>query len=259
MRFTTVFFFVAVWAAIAGSQIMDGSSPAKMFTHPGPLVLVWAGSMAAAFMAMGAKDLKPILAGWKLAFLGRPLPAAEETIGRIKELAEVSRREGLMALEGKINTLDGDPFLKRGGQLILDGLDPAELRSLLESEINCLEDRHKVGQKWFEDAGGYAPTIGIIGTVGHLIYIMENLANPETLGPAIGAGFLATLWGLIAANVVYLPLSAKLKRLTAEEVAHRELVVEGLMAVHTGKLPSAVVESMRSQLSASQRQKISEN
>ena len=124
-------------------------------------------------------------------------------------LAEKARKEGLLALEAQVKDID-DPFLKRGLQMGIDGTDPEELRAVLEGEIAAKKAEDKVAAKFFNAMGGYAPTIGIIGTIVGLINVLENLSNPETLGPMIAAAFVATLWGVMAANFWFLPMGAKI-------------------------------------------------
>lgn len=249
--------FILCWGAVFGAQMLDGGHPGSLFSHPGPLLLVFGGSLAASAIGSQMGDIKTALVALKHAYLGKKLPKLDQTIANLSELANAARGDGgLMAMEAKVKDFAGDPFLTRGVELILDGVDPEEMRDLLESDISAMEERHKVGAKFWEMAGGYAPTIGIVGTVMSLVHVMENLDDPDSLGPAIGAAFLATLWGVAAANVIYLPIQYKLKRLSALEVAHRELVIEGLLAVHIGKTPRQVEDRMKSYLSHKQRQKM---
>ena len=253
MKALSLFAFIAAWVAVFGAQILDGGHPQSLFTHPGPLLLVFGGSLAAATFGSTFEDVKQSAIAFKIAFLGQKQASTTATIESIKSLAETARRDGLLGLESKVKEYDSDPFLTRGVELILDGVEPEELRDLLESDITALEDRHKNRARFFEMAGGYAPTIGIVGTVMGLVHVLESLDEPDKLGPAIGAAFLATLWGVASSNLIYLPVSYKLKRLTAQEVTQRELVVEGLVAVQVGKTPRQVVDRLRSYLSAKQR------
>ena len=141
-----------------------------------------------------------------------------EHIARLVELAEVARREGLLALE-KAATEVEDPFFKRGIEMTVDGNDPEEIREILEAEIHSLQQRHKAGAKFFSDMGGFAPTLGILGTVIGLIHVLANLSNPAVLGPAIAEAFTATLWGVLTANLFWLPISNKLKRASEQRGA----------------------------------------
>ena len=147
--------------------------------------------------------------------------------------AEKARKEGLLALEPAIAEVD-DAFTKKGLQLTVDGTDPDLVREVLEVEIESMEARHRIGQKLFKDAGGYAPTIGVLGTVMGLLHVMQLLQTPELLGPAIAGAFMATLYGVGSANVVFLPTAGRLAALTQTEVLNRTLVIEGILG-HPGR------------------------
>ena len=147
---------------------------------------------------------------------------AGDVVPMVVALAEKARREGLLALEEELKTVD-DPFLVKGVTLAIDGTDPDEVRDILEAEVHATKAQGKHSAKFFADAGAYAPTIGIIGTVMGLVHVLENLAQPEELGHLIAAAFIATLWGVMSANVIWLPIGNRLKRLTELEAARMEL------------------------------------
>jgi len=163
------------------------------------------------------------------------------------KLTERARREGLLALEDAVKTVE-HPFLKRGLQLAIDGTDPEELHDILHAEIAAKKKADKAGAKLFENMGGYAPTIGIIGTVMGLVHVLENLNKPETLGHSISAAFVATLWGVLSANLIWLPVAARLNRLSQVEAEEMELVVDGVLAIQAGSNPRLVAQKLRSLL-----------
>src|SRR6185312_9924083 len=158
-------------------------------------------------------------------------------------LAEKARKEGLLALEAQVKDIE-DPFLKRGLQMGIDGTDPEELRAVLEGEIAAKKAEDKVGAKFFTAMGGYAPTVGIIGTVVGLIHVLENLSNPEALGPLIAGAFVATLWGVLSANIFWLPMGAKITRISELQAAQMELLVEGITEIQAGTSPRAVRQKL---------------
>ena len=174
-----------------------------------------------------------------------PDPAA--TVDTVVALADRARREGLLALEDATRTID-DPFLRSGLQAAIDGTDPDDLRTILEDKIATKRTRDRVHSKYFADMGGYAPTIGIIGTVISLVHVLENLSEPAELGHSIAAAFVATLWGILSANVVWLPLGARIRRISDLECAQMEVTLEGLLAVQAGANPRLVGERLRSLL-----------
>src|SRR6185295_19619777 len=131
--------------------------------------------------------------------------------------AEQARRDGLLALDEQLANIE-DPYTKKGLQLVVDGTDPELVADVLEAENDAMKKRHQAGTQPFEKAGGYAPTMGIIGTVFGLVPVLSNLDAPETLGPSISAAFIATLLGVASANVVFLPVGTRLKGISGEEV-----------------------------------------
>jgi chemotaxis protein MotA len=177
------------------------------------------------------------------------------TINELMAFAETARQEGLLALEEQVKAVE-DPCLRRGLELVVDGTDSDEVADALGQEIEAQRERHKVAAKYFADMGAYAPTIGIIGTVMGLAHALEQLSDPGNLGHAIGAALMATLWGVMSANVFFLPLSAKLKRLSALEGAHRQLMIEGVLAIQAGASPRALAERLKSHLPPKEREKV---
>ena len=169
--------------------------------------------------------------------------AGQRPIATLVSLAEKARKEGLLALEAQVKDID-DPFLKRGLQMGIDGTDPEELRTVLEGEIAAKKGEDKVAAKFFNAMGGYAPTIGIIGTVVGLIHVLENLDKPESLGPLIAGAFVATLWGVLSANIFWLPMGAKILRISELQAAQMELLVEGITEIQAGTSPRAVRQKL---------------
>jgi chemotaxis protein MotA len=172
-------------------------------------------------------------------------PDMNASVDTIVSLADKARREGLLALEEVAKDIDDD-FLKDGLQSAIDGTDPDDLRALMEARIDAKRAREKVMAKIFSDMGGYAPTIGIIGTVVSLVKVLGNLSDPSTIGESIASAFVATLWGLLSANLIWLPISNRIKRVAELEAAHMELVMEGLLAIQAGGNPRVVGQRLRS-------------
>jgi len=237
-------------AMVLVSMILDGASPLALI-KPAPLILVFGGTFAVAAAGLMKKDLKTIKLVIKQA-LGVPESDTDEDIARLVRLAEIARRDGLLALEKAAGDID-DPFLARGVQMTVDGIDSEEMYEILESEITAIRERHKVGAKFFADMGGFAPTLGIIGTVIGLIHVLANLSDPNAVGPAIGSAFTATLWGVLTANALWLPIANKLKRASELEVHGKRMIVAGLLAVQAGSSPRMVETRLRAYLSVSER------
>lgn len=237
-------------AAIFVSMIMEGTSPASLI-KVSSLILVFAGTFAAAAAGVLRSDVKNVKSVLKKALGARPQPLGDD-ITTIIGLAEVARREGLLALDRAASAIE-EPFFRKGVELIVDGTDPEEVAEILEGEIEALHDRHRVGAKFFSDMGGFAPTLGILGTVIGLVHVLADLNNPGKLGPAIAAAFTATLWGVLSANIVWLPISNKLKRLSDAEVRARRLVLDGVLAIQAGISPRMIEARLLSYMTNAER------
>jgi len=245
MDIATIVGVVAALAIVFTVQIMEGGSP-------GSILLIWSMLLVfggAFFAGMAGGVLKDALGMGKLlqkAFLAKVTPP-HKLVEDIVKLAERARREGLLALEDAVKTVE-HPFLKRGLQLAIDGTDPEELHDILHAEVGAKKKSDKAGMKFFESMGGYAPTIGIIGTVMGLVHVLENLDKPEALGHSIAAAFVATLWGVLSANVIFLPIAARLNRLSGLEAEEMEMVIDGVLAIQAGSNPRLVAQKLRSLL-----------
>ena len=210
-------------------------------TRSDPLTLV--GSIAA---TTATTSLKNILKFPKYLMLAikEDHYGAEEAIETLAKMADKARREGLLALEEESKKIK-DPFLQKGIMLVVDGVDPAQVRSILQTQIEHMEERHAVGIRIFTTAGGFSPTFGIIGTVMGLITVLKELDNPSKLASSIASAFLATLWGLLSANMIFLPIAGKLKHKDNEEVAFRNLLLEGILSLQAGENPRIVREKLQ--------------
>ncbi|MDQ4007479.1 MAG: flagellar motor protein [Actinomycetota bacterium] len=239
------------FVVIVGANIMEGGSPMSLLLIP-PMLLVFGGTIGAAIAGGTMTDAKNAVKSLQRAFTGKAQPAAD-LVPVVVSLAEKARREGLLALEDAARGLD-DEFLQRGVTMAVDGTDPEELREILEGEVYAKRGADKQSAKFFTDMGGYAPTIGIVGTVMGLVHVLENLAQPEELGHLIAAAFIATLWGVLSANVLWLPIASRLKRLGELEASRMELAIEGVIAIQAGSNPRVVAQKLRSLLTEQERE-----
>jgi chemotaxis protein MotA len=234
----TLIGFVVSLVALLIFMVMEGADPTSLLFLPA-IILVIVATFGAAMSSQTMDDLKKLPAWFKMAVMPAKVPPATEQIQTLVTLAERARKEGLLALEAQVRAIE-DPFLKRGLQMGIDGTDPEELRAVLESEISAKKAEDKVAAKFMNAMGGYAPTIGIVGCIVGLMNVMGNLSNPEALGPMIAAAFVATLWGVMAANFWFLPMGAKILRVSELQAAQMELLVEGITEIQAGTSPRAV-------------------
>ena len=234
----TLIGFVISMIALLAFMVMEGADPTSLLFLPA-IILVIVATFGAAMSGQTMGDLKKMPGWFKQALTPARVPPASEQIQTLVSLAEKARKEGLLALEAQVKAIE-DPFLKRGLQMGIDGTDPEELRGVLESEIAAKKAEDKVAAKFMNAMGGYAPTIGIVGCIVGLMNVMGSLSNPEALGPMIAAAFVATLWGVMAANFWFLPMGAKILRVSELQAAQMELLVEGIAEIQAGTSPRAV-------------------
>ena len=241
MKASTAIGIGVAFAGLAVGALMEGASPAAFLNIPA-LLIVLGGTFGATFAGTSIEKIKLIPSLYKKA-MGGEKPEMAAQLELLVGFAERARREGLLALDEEVAELD-DEFTRKGLQLVVDGTDPELVREILENEIDGMMGRHHAAVSPFEKAGGFAPTMGIIGTVMGLVHVLENLDAPATLGPAISGAFIATLIGVGSANVIYFPVATKLKAISEEEVELRTLTLEGILAIQAGDNPRVVEEKL---------------
>jgi len=220
--------------------------------QPTAAMIVFGGTIGAVMTSFTLNDLKQVGKLFQIVFKEKKYEV-NELITILCSFAEKARREGLLSLERETANID-DEFLRQGIQLVVDGTDPALVRDILETQIEFTDQRHKIGADIFESAGGYSPTMGIIGTVLGLVMVLGNLTNPDELGPSIAVAFIATLYGVAFANLAWLPIGHKLKLKSKQERFMREIALEGVLSIQAGDNPGIVREKLRAFLSATIRQ-----
>ena len=225
--------------AIIGGQVLEGGHVASL-SQPTALLIVLGGTLGAVMLQSPyATFMRGIrMARW---IWFPPVVDYLQLITQVSSWSHVSRREGLLALENVISQLSDD-FIRKGLQLLVDGAEPERLREVLEVEINTYEDELKLSARIWEAAGGYSPTIGILGAVLGLIHVMENLSDPSKLGAGIAVAFVATIYGVGLANLVFLPIANKLKAHINRLIVQREMIVDGLVGIANGDNPR-IIES----------------
>lgn len=223
--------------AIIGGQILEGGQVGSL-VQPTALLIVLGGTLGAVLLQSPFHIFKRGIKMAKWVWVP-PVIEQKRQIDQILSWSQLSRREGLLALENFIPGLKDD-FVRRGLQLLVDGADPERIRELLEVEIDTFEDEWRQSAKIWEAAGGYSPTIGILGAVMGLIHVMENLSDPTKLGAGIAVAFVATIYGVGLANLIYLPIAGKLKYYISRMVAAREMLVDGLVGIAVGDNPRII-------------------
>jgi chemotaxis protein MotA len=250
MKASTAIGIGLAFGALLLSSMMDGTSPASFINIPA-LMIILGGTAGATLASVGMPSMKRIPSLYKLVFSAEP-PDMRGQLDLLVSLADKARREGLLALDAQLGEID-DTFTRDALQLVVDGTDPEMVRAILDAEVEGMEARHEISAGPFEKAGGFAPTMGIIGTVLGLVHVLQNLAAPSTLGPSISAAFIATLMGVGSANVIFLPIANRLKAISAEEAELRMMTVEGILSIQAGDNPRLVSEKLVSYVPPAER------
>jgi chemotaxis protein MotA len=241
MKASTPIGIVVCIGGILAGAMMEGTPMGALLNIPAALIIF--GGIAGVSIATSGMDVMKLMPTLYKKAMSPDFPDQPGTVRELVGYAEKARKEGLLALEPEIAAID-DAFTKKGLQLVVDGTDPDLVREVLDVEIESMEGRHRAGQKLFKDAGGYAPTIGVLGTVMGLLHVMQLLDQPQMLGPAIAGAFMATLYGVGSANVIFMPVAGRLATLTQAEVLTRTLVIEGILAIQAGENPRVVSERL---------------
>jgi chemotaxis protein MotA len=221
--------------------MMEGTNPASLIGIPAFLIVV-VPTVLVSLAGLRKSDIPLVIAEMKRALTGA-VESPTEAIGTVVEFADQARKEGLLSLEEPAKSIE-DPFLKKGIDLAVDGTDPEELRAILEAEVHARRSDLRVAAKFFTDMGGYAPTLGIVGAITGLIHVLGNLSDPAAAGVGIAGAFVATFYGVAFANIVFLPIANKIKRVTESEIHHMGLLVEGIIAIQAGSNPRIIEEKL---------------
>jgi chemotaxis protein MotA len=229
-------------AAVFGGAMLEGL-PISSIIQPTAFIIVFGGLLGAVMLQSTQGDLINAIKDLPVIFLGvKEKPA--ETAELLVNLALKARKEGILALQNDIVGIE-DPFLRKGLELMTDGTDPHLLRELMETELSFYEEEVTHASKVWEGAGGFAPTVGIIGAVLGLIHVMQNLNDPEKLGGGIAVAFVATVYGVGAANLLFIPMGGKLKGKRRTTIMTREMMIEGILSIQAGESPNFIGEKLK--------------
>lgn len=228
--------------AIVGGQVIEGGHISSLL-QPAAFIIVCGGTFGAVLLQ---SSWSVFSAGMKMVkwVISPPDLAHDDLINQIVKWSHIARKEGLLSLEAQVDVLE-DPFARRGLQMLVDGIEPDRLRDLLEIETAAYEAHLKLSARVWESAGGYSPTIGILGAVMGLIQVMENLSDPSKLGTGIAVAFVATIYGVGLANLVFLPISKKLLANIGQMVVLRDMYVDGIIGIANGDNPHVIESRMQ--------------
>lgn len=239
--FTIVSLIIAVASLLVGFMLEEGTFHSLL--QLSAAIIVFGGTLGAMAVSFPGRIVRKFPKVIAIAFKKR-----ESRIGSniryFKEISIRTRREGLLILEGEVSNEGIDPFIKKGFQLAADGTEQSVIQGILETELEQMAERHEEGIDMFTSAGGYAPTMGIIGTVMGLVLVVGNLEDPLSLGEKIAAAFMATLYGIASANLFWLPIANKLKMLNKEEMNEKQMIIEAVLLIQQGSNTNSLVSKL---------------
>lgn len=254
MDLSSVVGIVVAFVALLTGMLLKGVG-IDALVNPAAILIIIFGTIAAVTIAFPMKELKRVPKLFKILFTETKLASDIEIIKMFSEWADLARREGLLALEGKASEVE-DPFLKNGLTLAIDGQNADYIRDVLTEEVEAMEDRHASGAAIFTQAGTYAPTLGVLGAVIGLIAALKDMNDIDKLGVAISAAFVATLLGIFTGYVLWHPFANKLKRKSSIEVRQKNMMIEGILSVLEGEAPRVIEQKLASYLTMDERKQI---
>jgi len=241
---------IIVSLGLVGYSILSAEGAGTFLNVPS-IVIVFGGTVGATLVCFPMKNVAGVIGILKKAFLVKEVSTGD-IIGRMEEMAKKARKEGLLSLQSAANDIEDD-FYKTGIQLVVDGQEADTIESILNTEIDHIAARHMVGAEVLKAMGTYAPAFGMIGTVIGLIQMLQNMADPSSIGPAMAVALVTTFYGALLSNVIFLPLVTKLQRRSAMEVEQKSLIVEGLLSIHAGDNPRILVQKLNGFVPPGQR------
>ncbi len=227
---------------ILGGQVLEGGHIGSIMQGTAAII-VFGGTIGAVMVGSPMEDLKTGMGLLKMAFFGSE-DNRDQIIAELMDAAQTARKESILALEKKLNGFSSE-YMQTVFRFVIDGIDAKTIKEIFEAEIYLEEEHRMAGAKIFVDAGGFSPTIGIIGAVLGLIHVMENLSDTSKLGSGIAVAFVATVYGVGAANLIFLPLGSKLKRKIKNQAAVKEMILTGALGVVGGLNPFIIEQKIR--------------
>lgn len=243
MDMITFFGLVVGFVAIVGGMMLEGGHVSSLMQVTAAII-VFGGTAGAVMVSTTKEDLVRGLGLLKLGFGEDDGEDPKKIMAEIVEAAQVARKDSILALEGRLARFSS-PFMKTVFRYVIDGVDPHVIRDTFESKIEVEEENLMAGAKIYVDAGGYSPTIGIIGAVLGLIHVMSNLSDTSKLGSGIAVAFVATVYGVASANLLFLPLGSKIKRKIKKRMETQHMILEGAIGVLSGLNPFVIEERLK--------------
>ncbi|AGA67770.1 flagellar motor component [Desulfitobacterium dichloroeliminans LMG P-21439] len=256
MEISTLIGLVLGFTAVGVGMVLKGSSLTALL-NPAAILIIIVGTIATIFIGFTMEDLKRIPKLFKIMFTKPKTISKKELVKQFAEWTTVSRREGILSLENRVEEID-DEYLRKGMGMAIDGNDSEFIRDVLFEDISAMEERHRDGALIFSQMGTYAPTLGVLGAVVGLIAALSNLNEVEALGHLISAAFVATLLGIFTGYVLWHPMANKLKLLSRREAELKRMMLEGILSIQAGDNVNAIHNKLFVYLSSTERKQLTE-
>lgn len=249
MDLATLFGIVSGFGLVVIAMSMGGGL--GWFINVPSIMIVCGGTMGATLINYPISDVLGVIKVAKNAFFSEKVKT-EKITEMLIEMSKVSRREGILGLEKTLKDIK-DPFFVKGMTLMIDGIEPAKLSELLDTEVEYIEERHRLGAEIFMTMGNFAPAMGMIGTLIGLVKMLMQMDDPSSIGPSMAVALITTFYGVILANLVFLPIAGKLKTRSARELAVKQLIISGILSVQSGDNPRILEQKLHSFVSPEER------
>jgi len=237
-------FGLVLYGILVGGSIM-------IFWDAASAAIVIGGTAGVTLINYPLKDVLGVMVIVKKVFLHK-LKSAKELIESLVEMATLTRKGGILSIEPKIKEID-DAFYSKGLQMLVDGIDAAAIKTVLEKEVDYVTERHRLGADIFMTLGTFAPALGMIGTLIGLVQMLQKLEDPSSIGPAMAIALITTFYGALMANMLFLPIAGKLKKRNVEEMLVKELIMEGILSIAAGENPRIMEQKLNVFLSPKER------
>jgi chemotaxis protein MotA len=241
MDIATIIGIISAFGLVIVAILMGGGL--MLFVNVPSLMIVVGGTMGATMINYPLKEVFGVIGVVKNAILTTNI-AVTDLIKQFIEFAHKSRKEGILSLEADIKEVS-DEFFRKGVQLSIDGLEPDEIRDILETEVDFIRSRHQLGAEIFTTMGSFAPALGMIGTLIGLVQMLQSMEDPSSIGPAMAIALLTTFYGSIMANIICIPIAGKLKTRSKEEVLSKELMIQGIISLSNGDNPRILEQKLK--------------
>lgn len=240
MDIATILGILSATGLVLGAIFMG--SGLNLFINIPSLCIVVGGTFGVTLIAFPLKDFLSVIKVVQKALFTKNI-SANELISKFASFANKTRKEGILALESEIKEVK-DEFLKKGVQLSIDGLEPQQIQNILDTEIDFVRDRHKLGADIFTSMGTFAPAMGMIGTLIGLVQMLQSMDDPSTIGPAMAVALLTTFYGSLMANICFMPIAGKLKTRSKEEMLTKEMTIQGIISLSNGDNPRILEQKL---------------